>query len=149
MVTFNVIGTPQPKGSMKAFPVAWRAGARARRPGIIVTSDNTGLKAWSSLVRYAAICAQVPKLSTGPVTVGLAFRLPRPDYLRKKKLATQPPHVVPPDLDKLCRGALDPLTGVAWSDDKQVDSLRATKRYCDPQEEPGVTVFIKPTVHGD
>lgn len=147
MVTFDVTGVPAPKGSMKAHVIGW-SKAHAIRPKVVVTSDNAGLKAWAALMRYSAICAQVPKQETGPVTVGLAFRLPRPDYLRKKKLETQPPHVTVPDLDKLVRGALDPLTGVCWSDDKQVDSIRATKRYCDPQESPGVTVFIKPTEHG-
>lgn len=143
MITFTATGVPAPKGSIKAFMP--RGG---RFP--VLTSDAKGLKAWSAIVRASAIIAQVPKLAEGPVTVGMAFRLPRPDYLRKKKtLATQPPHITRPDLDKLTRAVSDALTGVAYHDDGQVDSLRLTKRYCDPLEEPGVTVFIKPTVHGD
>jgi crossover junction endodeoxyribonuclease RusA len=149
MITFNVDGVPQPKGSTKAFAAGWRPGSLSR-PTVIVTSDNTGLKAWAAQVRAAAIVAQVPKQAEGPVTVGLAFRLPRPDYLRKKKtIGTQPPHVKRPDVDKLCRGVLDAISGVGWHDDSQVDSIRATKRYAEPLESPGVTVFITPTTHGD
>lgn len=144
MIEFDVVGLPVPKGSMKGFVPGWRQSQITQRsPRVVLTSTTKGLPAWTALVRYAAICAQVPKVDAGPVTVGLVFRLPPPDAIRKSG-KPRPPHCTRPDLDKLIRAVLDAITGVGWHDDNQVAEIRASKRYTLPLEEPGVKVYIVP-----
>lgn len=59
----------------------------------------------------------------GPVRVNLIFHLKRPKTV--KRLFP----IVAPDLDKLIRGVLDGLTGVAYVDDAQVVDIFAQKVY--------------------
>jgi Holliday junction resolvase RusA-like endonuclease len=47
-----------------------------------------------------------------------------------------------PDADKLTRAAFDALTGVAWTDDRQVAQLTALTLWPDPGETTGVDVRI-------
>lgn len=61
----------------------------------------------------------------GPVSVSLAFVMPRPKSAPKSKHV---PAVKRPDVDKLARAVLDALTGVAFVDDSQVIELAASKR---------------------
>lgn len=135
-MTLDVTGVPQPKGSMKAFVRGGRA---------VVTSDNPRLKAWQQTVRVEAQRAGVAALA-GPVAIQLAFRLQRPIALSKRREAA---HVTRPDVDKLARAVLDALTGVAWGDDSQVASLRATKRYAGLEEPCGVTISVGAAATGD
>ena len=131
IVMFRVAAIPQPKGSTKAF--ARRGGGRP-----IVTSDNTKLKPWAQLVAQVAQ-QHVPALHPAGVRVTLDFVLPRPKSHPKRRTK---PHCAKPDVDKLARGVLDALTGIAWGDDSQVTSLLATKRYARELEQPGVLVSL-------
>jgi crossover junction endodeoxyribonuclease RusA len=133
-VTFAVVGTPEPKGSMRAFVRGGRA---------VLTSDNPDLKRWQAAVRASAQRAMTMAggcHSTVAASVTLDFRLPRPKALPKRR---ETPHVKRPDVDKLARGVLDALTGVVWADDSQVAALRATKRYAGLNEPPGAVVHVR------
>jgi len=47
------------------------------------------------------------------------------------------------DVDKLARAVVDGLVqGGAISDDRHVVELHATKRFCEPGEEPGVLAYV-------
>ena len=134
-LTVDVSGVPQPQGSARAF-------VRGRRA--IVTSDNPQLHSWRDLVRYAA---GVEARRVGwqviappqPVLVALTFRLPRPKSVPKSRIRP----TSRPDLDKLVRGILDALSGIAYHDDNQVCLVTATKEWPGPGEAPGVRVSVE------
>ncbi len=132
LVAFRVAGIPQPKGSTKAF--ARKGGGRP-----IVTSDNAKLKPWAHLVAAEAQ-HHVHALAPAGVSVRLDFVLQRPKSHPKR---TTKPHCSKPDVDKLARGVLDALTGIAWADDSQVTILHASKRYALVEEQPGVLVSLR------
>ena len=131
-IRFTVFGVPQPKGSAKAFvPRGWT------RP--VITSDNKGLRAWETLIRgEAQQHAGETFWATDPVTVTLAFFLPRPASLPKRITRC----TKKPDVDKLARATLDALTGVLFHDDAQVVYLCATKHYASAAEAPRVVVTV-------
>lgn len=130
MIAFDVVGRPEPKGSMRAFVRGGRA---------VVTSDNPRLKAWQTTVTHAAAAGRVHvEFVDEPVAIQLGFRLPRPKALPKRR---DTPHTSRPDIDKLTRAVLDALTGEIWADDSQVAYLHVTKRYAQPDEPTGVSVL--------
>lgn len=118
-VSFEVFGVAQSKGSARAFIRNGRA---------IVTTDNPSLKSWESVVRFAAqrVIANDPRLFDGALKLSVTFHLPRPASVSVKK---RPFPITRPDLDKACRGCLDPLSGVLFHDDAQVVAIEATKIY--------------------
>src|SRR5437868_3875961 len=129
-VAFTVLGVAQPKGSMRAFtPKGWK------HP--IVTSSNRNLKAWESLIAGAAQGVAQGVYFTGPVTVEVIFRFPRPKSMPKKVTH----HVTTPDLDK-CVRALDGLTGILWRDDSQVVAISALKTYAREGTQPSTSVRV-------
>ncbi len=136
VLSFAVRGLPVPQGSMRAF---------VRNGHAAVTSDNPLLRSWRSEVTSAAAAAFAgrPPL-TGPVMVALRFILPRPTgHFGKRGLLPSAPRFpigARGDLDKLCRGVLDAITGAGvWRDDGQAVSLTAAKLYGD---QPGVQVDL-------
>jgi Holliday junction resolvase RusA-like endonuclease len=68
------------------------------------------------------------------------FQLPAPGNIRKAQWGWLP-HVKRPDVDKLARALLDPLTGIVWVDDSQVSFLTVNKVYA-WEKRPGVTVVV-------
>lgn len=115
MVIFTAFGVPQPQGSTKAF-------IRGGRP--VITTDNAKLKPWREVVAYAAQEARGEEWPHGDaVSVVLRFYLPKPKSVRRTYPTTRP------DVDKLARGILDALTGVAFKDDSQVVRLDVEKHY--------------------
>ena len=140
-LAFYVPGIPIPQGSVRAFVRGGRAA---------VTSDNPALRSWRLDVTAAASAELGGREPfTGPVDVVLSFILPRPaGHFGKRGVLPSAP-VFPgtkPDLDKLCRGILDALTGAgALRDDSQVVGLMATKHYAAPLLPPGVTVVVDET----
>jgi len=136
-VEFEVLGIPQPKGSMKSF-VLKRPG---QKPRAIVTNANRNTKAWELLVRFEAQQAWRERdLFLGPVAIGITFTFPRPVGLAKRVRH----HVTRPDTDKLARSVLDALTGIAYLDDKQVVDLLARKRYATSATEgPRVRIIVE------
>lgn len=62
----------------------------------------------------------------------VVFYLERPSSISKRK---RPSPIVPPDLDKLCRGVADALSDAGvWGDDSQVVKLIAFKHYADDRD---------------
>lgn len=137
MIAFTVPGTPQTKGSARAW-------VNKRTGRAIVTNDNPKTKSWAGIVSTHAIeaMAGAPPL-TGPVAVHLVFGLQRPKaHFTARGLRPDAPSLVSkkPDADKLARACLDALTAVCFVDDAQVASLLVEKRYA----APGVNVTVKP-----
>lgn len=137
---FRVYGEAQPQGSAKAFvPKGWH------RP--IITSDNPALKSWRQLVAEAAhlaLHALAPAeraLLLEGVRVSIAFYLPRPKSLAKRRTA----HTTRPDVDKCCRAIFDSLSAVVFRDDSQVCELVAAKQYARLGDPPHVDITVEPT----
>jgi len=153
VIAFTVCGTPAPKGSTKAFVVRGRA---------VVTEDNRHTRPWAWLVHLAALeaharwvqgcgwgmggagrASSIAYPRPASVALSLEFALPRPTRLPKRRVV---PPTTKPDLDKLCRCVKDALTGVLWTDDAQVVTLTASKRYASPTEMPGVAICVRAAV---
>ena len=118
MLTFTAFGKALPQGSKNAF----RSGNR-----IVLVEASKGLKPWREVVALACKQAKMeaydPELIDGPVRCEIVVT-----YLKPKSVTRALPSVKP-DLDKVCRGIFDSLTGVAWKDDSQVVELVARKQY--------------------
>lgn len=136
MISFNVVGKPETKGSARAF----MAGGRP-----IITNDNKRAKSWAGVVTTFAIDAMAGRGPLeGPVEVLLRFRLQRPKaHYLKRGLRPDAPSFVSkkPDADKLARCAIDALTAVCFVDDSQVARLIVEKFY---GEVPGLNVTVRP-----
>jgi crossover junction endodeoxyribonuclease RusA len=142
-LTFSIIGTPAPQGSKTRN----RYGA--------VYESSPKVKPWRQDVQAAAVQAicdadSDPRFPTGPVIVGIRFRLPRPKGhygtgRNAGQLRPSAPKVpdVKPDLDKLVRSTLDGMgeAGV-WRDDCQVVGLWVVKEYATDTLPVGATVSV-------
>lgn len=99
------------------------------------------LKEWAFRVRtYAERSSRVNDLgppTDGPIAADITFYMPRP-----KSAAKRIHCAVKPDLDKLCRGAIDPLMGVLMTEDSRIVSLSARKVYADDANPPGASIRI-------
>ncbi|HXP82593.1 MAG TPA: RusA family crossover junction endodeoxyribonuclease [Verrucomicrobiae bacterium] len=130
-ISFTVYGTPVPQGSMKAF----------LRPGSkfpVVTSDNKKLKPWRQEVTLCAMKVfRAPVLKPRALWVNVLFFLSRPP---SKSVKIEYPGTKP-DIDKLLRGVLDALTGVAYEDDSQICRVSVQKNYGRP-ERAEITVGV-------
>lgn len=126
-----VPGRPAPQGSKRSLG--------AGRPLI---ESSRHVKPWRADIRE-----QLEKEYTGPVldeplTVELAFRMPRP--------ATAPKSYTPyaikrPDVDKLVRAVLDAISSAGvWVDDARVVELYASKSLAEVDERPGVEIRVRP-----
>lgn len=131
-VGFFVPGIPVAKGSLKAFiPRGWQ------RP-VLTSTGGKPLNVWEQKIAVYTRQHGLTMAPRGvPVSLCLDFKLPRPKSLPKSVTA----HTKKPDLDKLCRGVLDGLTGVAYVDDSQVEKLTASKAYA-PEGYTGVYVVV-------
>lgn len=137
MISINVLGTPAPKGSSRAF---YKAGMKR---AVIVKDNGEKQKSWDRNVRETALeqlgpCLE-PKFVQTPLCVELQFRLTRPggQWNAKGKLKPSAP-IAPlskPDIDKLARSTLDALIGLAFDDDSRIVSLLCTKTYAAPGQE--------------
>lgn len=132
-ISLRVYGDPAPQGSKRIV-----------RGNRLIEASGEKLKRWRKAI--AAECQRVKEENPevfflGPVEVEVQFFLPRPTSVTPKK---RPLPIVPPDLDKLCRGLLDGVgqSEVIWGDDSQVVNLYAKKLYADI-EQPGAIVTIK------
>lgn len=149
---FTVVGTPVPQGSTRAFAGKGRAAGK-----VFTTNDPSGTIArWRADIR-AAMQATLSEpvsydLGAGPISMRLAFRMPRPKshFLPANSKRPEPvlrpdaPHWAAgkPDGDKLARSCLDALTGIAYLDDEQVVVIGITKAFANPGEQPGVDVRV-------
>lgn len=140
MIKIEVLGTPAPKGSARAF---YKAGmARA----VIVKDNDARQKSWDRAVREAA-AASVGEVLAPPfvdraLRVSILFFLARPsghwgagkNAGRLKPSAPSYPRAKP-DIDKLARTTLDALTGVVFDDDARISLLELAKVYASPGRE--------------
>ena len=113
------------------------------------------LEPWRASVQYA--CAKQYKGDpiTGPVALDITFVMPRSKSHfstakgKEDRLLPSAPlhHTKTPDLDKVLRGLLDPLTvrcgGNVLKDDSQVVQLTCKKRYAEANEPSGALVSIR------
>jgi crossover junction endodeoxyribonuclease RusA len=123
-LAFEVVGTPQPQGSAKAFiPKGWKRA--------VITSDNTKVKPWrqeiAGVVR-AEMAEHGMEMSLGPIGVTATFYFDRPASLPKRVTFK----LTKPDADKTARALLDALTGIVFKDDAQVVDLAVFKRFGSP-----------------
>src|SRR3989304_6183701 len=117
-----VVGEPVPKGSLVPFAPEYGApcptcGRRERRTPLVTEKKNSPSKRWQSRVHWAALTALntlPPAPAQIPVELEVKFLLSRGKSVRR------PLPSVPPDLDKLARGLLDPLTRGLYHADAQV-----------------------------
>lgn len=126
-IRFTVYGTPQAKGSAKAF----------LPPGTefpVVTSTNRNVAKWEQTIRTE--CQRVmtsydgdvlTAMFTAPLSVTLIFHVDRPKSTPKRITlpATQP------DLDKMVRSAIDAMQKVLFKNDGQVVAIGARKVFAD------------------
>lgn len=127
MITVFVAGIPQSQGSTRAFVVNGKA---------VTTSANPKNKSWRESVA-AGLREASSSLLEIPITVELEFVMPRTKSQPKTR---EIPHTKKPDLDKLIRSVLDAGTGVVWTDDSCVTSIRASKRYAEIGAQSGVFI---------
>lgn len=140
MIVLDVLGTPAPKGSARAF---YKAGMKR---AVIVKDNSERQKAWDGAVRAAA--ADVVGIVDAPPFVDLAlgvvivFRVARPSgQWGKGKNAGRLTPSAPkfprgkPDIDKLARTTLDALTGIVFDDDSRIVRLDLAKVYAAPGQE--------------
>lgn len=136
-VEFVVYGVPIPKGSMRAFVIPGKNGAR---PRAIVTSSNAKVRPWQESVVDAAREALNGRARLEePVALVAHFFLPRPVSAPRRVMHP----AKKPDLDKLVRSIKDSLTRAGvYRDDNQVVVILARKEfaggYSDPEGERGI-----------
>ena len=149
-IEFAVQGLPVAKGSTRSFALKDKQGAYTGRT--VTTSTAKDLAPWENLVRdraakafeeaWAKDLAIDDNPFSDPVSVSLAFRLPKPKSAPKTR-RTWPTHR--PDLDKLVRAVLDAITHTIIHDDSQVVQLTASKDF----GSPGVTVRVEEIKEAD
>ena len=135
---FIVSGIAVTQGSMKSFVLPPKRGIPGARPRAIITHDKRPeLMNWRQSIAASALAAGVHRVEGMAIEVTATFVLPRPASLSRKTVRC----IKRPDLDKLFR-SFDGLTGVAWKDDSQIDSIIAKKRYVREGESCGLHVRL-------
>jgi Holliday junction resolvase RusA-like endonuclease len=136
VISFFVPGTPKPQGSKKGFI--------NKKTGQVIIAEQLGQphKDWRAVVALAAseYMDNRPPIE-GPVSVSIAFQMPRPKSHGKK--LTWP--MAQGDIDKLARSILDAITHVILVDDKQVLDLHLAKVWARPDEAIPVGARIQVT----
>ncbi len=151
LVSFFVPGKPAKKGSHNSRAFVGAGG----QLGSYTYDADKGLTKWAKAVHVVALAAVREQRGTGytptiaPVAVRVTFLFARPKSHGLRWGTRGKPRLLPPptsrmlgDVDKLCRGFLDSLTGVVWQDDSQVVRLEAEKAYAEVGEVPGARVVV-------
>ena len=142
MITFDVLGLPQPQGSMKSL------GNRGGRT-ILTHSNGAALMPWRQVLASATLAARPDGWDLSrPVGLSLTFRFPRPagHYRTNGTLKPAAPSakLTKPDLDKLIRACGDAWAGIVYRGDQQIVSIAAAKRFIVGTEAPGLLATIIP-----
>ena len=142
VITFDVLGLPQPQGSMKSL------GNRGGRT-ILTHSNGAALMPWRQVLASAALAARPDGWDLSrPVGLSLTFRFPRPagHYRTNGTLKPTAPSakLTKPDLDKLIRACGDAWAGIVYRGDQQIVSIAAAKRFIVGTEAPGLLATIIP-----
>lgn len=152
MITLEVLGTPAPKGSSRAF-VNKRTGRAIVAPsGSAANKDK--LRSWDINVRAASRIAigdtDAPPFVDKALRVTIVFALARPAGHWGKgrnagKLSPSAPRFPQgkPDIDKLARTTLDSLTGIVFDDDSRIVQLAIDKTYAAPGQEGALIVITE------
>ncbi len=74
----------------------------------------------------------------GPVSMTLIFRM-KQAKTNKKTYPTQRP-----DLDNLAKAVTDAVNGMRYEDDCQIINLNLSKRWCEDDEVPGISMVVQP-----
>jgi Holliday junction resolvase RusA-like endonuclease len=153
----DVLGTPAPQGSKRAFAVR-KGGVPTGRVAVVEQQDKR-IKSWRQAVVEAAR-AQVPEGSwfTAPDAhgnpVGLLLSVtfyvarPRSHYRTGRNADVLKPSapLFParmPDLSKLVRATEDALTDAGiWADDGQIVTTESAKRWAEGRRLPGARIDI-------
>jgi Holliday junction resolvase RusA-like endonuclease len=145
IIKLHIVGDPAPGGSKKTLPIVGRRG-------VTVVDDARGNTAWRNKVRQTArdhMRSSGRRILHGPLVVDMEFRLRRPNKhfiannrSRPLRLDAPTDHTQVPDRTKLSRSTEDALTGVVWVDDAQIIGGEPSKRWCGPDEMPGVEITI-------
>lgn len=142
-VTFEVLGTPAPKGSNRAILI----GGRARLVPSSSNANRDKLRNWDALVREAASNAvgvvDAPPFVACPLVFHVEFRLARPGGHYSKATGKLLPSasrypITKPDGDKLARQAADSMTGIVYDDDSRIVTWHIDKVYALPGQEGAV-----------
>jgi len=139
-VEFFIPGIPQAKGSMTS-----------PAPGVMIEAGSNisraRKKTWRARIEQALFVEAKKRYRkkryplAGPLIVDIVFRFPIPAY-RRRKIDPDEPHLQKPDVDKLVRGVLDPLTATGIvKDDCVVHDVHAHKAWCVPGQEGAVLVL--------
>lgn len=139
-INLEVLGTPRPKGSSRAF---YKAGMKR---AVIVKDNDERQRAWDGAVRQAALEKlgelDAPTFVDTQLEVQVYFYLARPaGHWGKGKnagrlRASAPPRPrSKPDIDKLVRATLDALIGTVFDDDSRIVRIVAEKRFAKPGRE--------------
>ena len=128
-ITFSVLGTPVPQGSVRAY--------QSR----VIANNVEALASWRNDIAVTAQRHKPANWDTkAPVQLQCVFVFPRPlhhfgsgkNSTKLKPLAPKH-HVTTPDLDKLLRSCSDAIgdavARVLLHNDSQICSIYATKRY--------------------
>ena len=129
MIEFTVPGLAAPQGSKRAV--------RLRNGRTVLLESSARVRPYRAVFALAARQAWTEPPAMGVVAVELLFRFLRPKshYTSTGALRLSAPRAPGrPDLDKLCRAALDAMTGVVYADDSQVAILSACKEWGDTAE---------------
>ena len=124
-----VRGIPAPQGSKT--PGVRNDGTPFLRP-----ANSVALSAWRTAIGGVLQEKWEGPPLEGAVRVSLNFLSLRPRSVSEKK---RPYPSVKPDIDKLCRAALDAMTGIVFKDDAQVVFLEAVKSYA---QETGLAIRV-------
>lgn len=125
-------------------PPVPKARPRMTRSGQVYTDSKT--EKYETLFKKIAWRARekagIP-IFTGPVAVEVtAYLAILKSWSKKKKAAAMDGDVLPtvtPDLDNICKSALDACNKVVYEDDKQIVNLSLAKRY----GHPGVCMVVR------
>ena len=145
MIEFVVFGVPAPKGSKSAFPFQRKDGTLG--VAVIDAGKPNRQKDWARRVEEVVqeLAANGTKPIAGPVSMSVDFYMPKPQSAPKRR-KTWPDRK--PDIDKLLRALLDPMSRVLIVDDARVVSVCARKAYADDEpldQRPRAHVRVWPT----
>lgn len=139
----SVPGIPESQGSAKAFAVAGKAR---------ITHSNKKLTSWRRdaivALRDQMEAQEWQRVEECEVRLDFVFPRPKSHYGTGRNSQTLKPTAPyrkssKPDIDKLCRGALDALMGAGlFGDDSCVTDLTSSKRYTMPGEGPHTFVQV-------
>lgn len=137
-IDFDVDGLPkgQPRPRAFARKIGDKFVARVHNPGTA--------EAWKGCIARDSAKWRPETPLTGPVVVGIDFRMPRPKSLMRKK---DPPGEVEcltkPDIDNLIKSTLDAMTELGWwGDDAQIVKVQASKYYHAKEARPGAEIRV-------